>query len=36
MCALGVPQRRCAHGTHTIDVAEALGLGTQEYELVRV
>ena len=24
------------HGTHTIDVAEALGLGTQEYELVRV
>ena len=24
------------HGTHTIDVAEALGLGTQEYDLVRV
>ena len=24
------------HGTHTIDMAEALGLGTQEYELVRV
>ena len=24
------------HGTHTIDVAEALGLGTQEYKLVRV
>ena len=24
------------HGTHTIDVAEALGHGTQEYELVRV
>ena len=23
-------------GTPTIDVAEALGLGTQEYELVRV
>ena len=24
------------HGTHTIDAAEALGIGTQDYELVRV
>ena len=24
------------HGTHTIDSAEALGIGTQAYELVKV
>ena len=24
------------HGTHTIDAAEALGIGTQAYELVKV
>ena len=24
------------HGTHTIDAAETLGIGTQAYELVKV